>query len=306
MKTQCTSFRPLSCSSRSSDGARAQGDLIEYTGFLNVTIRGKFVRLEALTVRRAETTGRLPIALIAHAKPTTQAQMGDHHVQNYVNQARDLARRGWLAVIVMRRGFGASDGPQPVPVSCASTSLLERFDADADDLAATLSAIAQRSYADPTRIIAIGVSGGGAAVTALSARNPPGLAAVINVSGGLRFESCSREDVLASAFRTYGARSRVPSLWVYARNDSFFGPLLVERMRAAFLEGGGDAKLVMLEPQGTDGHQIFVTGAGRMKWLQEEMDSFLRFLKLPTWTPADVNALMQNLGTNPSRGFVER
>ncbi len=77
-------------------------------------------------------------------------------------------------------------------------------------------------------------------------------------------------------------------------------------MRAAFLEGGGDAKLVMLEPQGTDGHQIFVTGAGRMKWLQEEMDSFLRFLKLPTWTPADVNALMQNLGTNPSRGFVER
>jgi hypothetical protein len=36
------------------------------------------------------------------------------------------------------------------------------------------------------------------------------------------------------------------------------------------------------------------------------MDSFLRFLKLPTWTPADVNALMQNLGTNPSRGFVER
>ncbi len=134
-----------------ADGARAQGDLIEYTGFLNVTIRGKFVRLEALTVRRAETTGRLPIALIAHAKPTTQAQMGDHHVQNYVNQARDLARRGWLAVIVMRRGFGASDGPQPVPVSCASTSLLERFDADADDLAATLSAIAQRSYAEITR-----------------------------------------------------------------------------------------------------------------------------------------------------------
>ena len=43
---------------------------------------------------------------------------------------------------------------------------------------------------------------------------------------------------LVAAFRAYGARSRVPSLWIYARNDSFFRPELVERMRAAFAEGG--------------------------------------------------------------------
>ena len=126
------------------------------------------------------------------------------------------------------------------------------------------------------------------------------------VSGGLRFESCPKEDLLLAAFRAYGARSRVPSLWLYAKNDSFFGPDLVERMRAAFLEGNGDAKLVMLEPQGKDGHQMFGTASGRMKWLPE-MDGFLRFLKLPTWTRTDVDALMRKLGLREgARGFVER
>jgi len=286
--------------------AQAQSDLIEDAGFLRVTIGGRLVRLESLTVKRADATGRLPIALIAHGKPTTQGRMSDQHVQDNIRQARDLARRGWLAVVVMRRGFGASDGPQPVPLTCTSTSLLGRFDGDADDLAATLNTIAQRTDADATRIIAIGVSAGGAAVTALSARNPPGLVAVVNVSGGLRFESCPKEDALLSAFRGYGTKSRVPSLWIYAKNDSFFGPELVERMRGAFLDGGGDAKLVMLEPEGKDGHAIFSTAAGRVKWLPE-MDGFLRFLKLPTWTRTDVNALMQKLGTpERSRAFIER
>ena len=77
-------------------------------------------------------------------------------------------------------------------------------------------------------------------------------------------------------------------------------------MRAAFLEGGGDAKLVMLEPEGKEGHAMFGTTSGRMKWLPE-MDSLLRFLKLPTWTNADVSALMRKLGTKETgRGFVER
>lgn len=284
----------------------AQEDLLEETNFLNVTIRGKLVRLEALTVKRVTAAGRLPIILIAHGKPTTQGRMSDQHVKNYVLQARDLARRGWLAVVVMRRGFGASDGPGPAPFICATSSLLGRFNSDADELAATLDAVAQRADADTTRVAAIGVSAGGAAVVALSARNPPGLMAVINVSGGLRSESCAAvtEDALVTAVRAFGVKSRVPSLWVYAKNDSFFGPDLVERMRSAFLDGGGDAKLVMLEPEGKDGHAIFSTPGGRAKWLPE-MDGFFRYRKLPTWTRIDVDALMQKLNTK-NRELAER
>jgi dienelactone hydrolase len=288
------------------DATRAQDDLIEEASPLHVTIGRRVVRLETLTVKRAGTAGRLPIALIAHGKPTTQGRMSDRHADEYLPQARDLARRGWLAVVVMRRGFGNSDGPQPVPLSCASGSLVERFDADADDMQATLATVAQRPDADATRVIAIGVSAGGAAVMSLSARNPPGLRAAINVSGGLRFNSCPKEDLLVAAFGDYGARSRVPSLWIYAENDSYFGPDLVHRMRAAFREAGGDSKLVMFEAESYDGHQLFGNGRGRMKWLPE-LDGFLRYLKLPTWTQQDVTALMQKAGAKEtSRGTVER
>ena len=105
-----------------------------------------------------------------------------------------------------------------------SNSFLERLEGDADDLAATLRSVAQRPDADPAHVIVIGESAGGAAGIALAARHPPGLQAVINVSGGLRFEECPKEEELVAAFRAYGARSRVPSLWIYARNDSFFRP----------------------------------------------------------------------------------
>src|SRR5882724_1710227 len=159
----------------SAQANTADSDLIEDPAFLRVTINEGTVRLEGLVVKRKDATGKLPVALIAHGKPATQGRMLDDHAVEYVRQARDLARRGYLAVVAMRRGYGASDGPAPVPLSCASPSLLGRFASEADDLQAILNTIAKRPDADPARIIAIGVSAGGAAVTALSARNPAGL-----------------------------------------------------------------------------------------------------------------------------------
>src|SRR5262249_30760296 len=157
---------------------------------------GHDVRLEGLTVKRADAGGRLPIALITHGQPAGLQSQRDIHVEGLKGQAKDLASRGWLAVGVIRRGFGQSDGPMPAPVSCQSTSLVQRFSSDADDLEAVLNLVAQRPDADPTRMIAIGASAGGAAVIALSARNPKNLAGVINVSGGLRFPNCPKEDLL--------------------------------------------------------------------------------------------------------------
>jgi dienelactone hydrolase len=281
-------------------------DLVEDTSFLRVTIGQRTVRVESLVVKRRDATGKLPIALIAHGKPSSEGRMLDERSGDYARQARDLARRGWLAVVTMRRGYGASDGPAAVPLTCASATLGERFAADADDLQAVLAAIAKRPDADPSRMIAIGVSAGGAAVAALSARNPPGLMAVINVSGGLRFPTCPKEDALVAAFKDYGAKSRVPQLWIYAKNDSFFPSELVTRMQNAFLDGGGDVKLVVFDAdERYDGHVLFRHPSGRGKWLPQ-MDAFLRFNKLPTWTRDDVNALLKRLDAKEtSRGFVE-
>jgi len=283
----------------------ASDDLIETPEFFTVTIAGRLVRLEGLTVKRADAAGRMPVALITHGKPPTRGRMREQHASDLAPQARDLAERGWLAVAVMRRGFGASDGPMPAPVTCGSRSLVKRFDADADDLQATLERIAKRPDADPTRMIAIGASAGGVAVTALAARNPKGLTAVVSISGGLHFDNCDKDDALVAAIRSYGAKSRVPSLWVYADNDRLFGPAIVARMHAAFLEAGGDVKLIALPPIGRNGHTIFDSARGRDRWLPE-LDSFLRFHKLPTWPAQDVDRLARKLKSNEKYlGFLE-
>lgn len=280
-------------------------DFLEENGFFRVTIAGRSYRLEALTVKRSDGIGRLPIALIAHGKPGNLQGMLDDHAKNFVEVARDLASRGWLAVAVIRRGFGQSDGPMPSPVTCQSTSFIPRFTADADDLEATLNFISGRPDADPSRMIAIGVSAGGAAVMALSARNPTNLRAVINISGGLRMENCPKEEALVQAFKDFGAKSRVPTLWMYTKNDSLFGPELVGRMHDAFLNEGGDVKFVMFDPIGQEGHTLFSSGVGRFRWLQQ-MDGFLRFYGLPTWQRRDVDALLKQLnGVERNRAFVE-
>jgi hypothetical protein len=76
-------------------------------------------------------------------------------------------------------------------------------------------------------MMAFGVSGGGGAVVALSARTIPGLKVVVNVSGGFALLNCDKNsDRLVEAMRYYGARSRVPNLWHYAKTDSIFSPSL--------------------------------------------------------------------------------
>ncbi|MGD9919985.1 MAG: dienelactone hydrolase family protein [Pseudorhodoplanes sp.] len=275
--------------------------------FFRATLENRSVRLEGLIVKRSDLAGRkLPVALITHGKSSHLTDMLESKASDYIGPARDLARRGWLAVVVMRRGFGQSDGPMAAAVSCSTTSFADRFAADADDLEGALTAVTRRPDADPSRAIAIGVSAGGAAVVALAARNPKNLRGVISISGGLRMPDCPKEDVLVNAFRDFGLVSRIPNLWIYARNDSFFGPELVERLQTVFLDGGGDIKLVMYPKFGKDGHSLFNAAAGKLQWLME-MDAFLRFHGLPAARRDHIADLMKLLRLESrQRGFLDR
>ncbi len=274
-------------------------------GYLRVEINGRPWRLETRIVKRTDLTGKLPIALITHGSADSPAQRLNQHASSLEAQAKDLAWRGYLAVAVMRRGFGSSDGPMPEPTNCPVKTYLNRFNSDADDLQAALVAIAKRPDADPETIVAVGVSAGGPALIALGARNPKGLKGIVNISGGLVSLSCPNEDALVDAFRTFNVRNRVPQLWAYAANDSLFGPGLVDRLRNASLDGGGDVKLIRYENMGRDGHDIFSTPDGRFAWLAE-MDGFLRANQLPTWKYSEVARLMDVLKFKPTdRTFLE-
>ena len=284
-------------------------ELATQEGFVNARVGGKLVRFETFVARLKDLPAgqtRLPIALIAHGKPPTDGRMTDMRARAYGPAARDFALRGYLAVVVMRRGFGRSDGPSPVAVSCGEKTFGERFEADADDMEAALAVVSQRPDADPDNVVAIGVSAGGAAIVTLAARNPKGLRAVVNVSGGLRIEGCAKDNLLVSPITDAGGRAKAKSVWIYAENDSFFPPAIVDKMHEGYLEKGGDVRRVRVPAMGTDGHSMFGTLNGRRIWLSEA-DTLLRDVGLPTWSQANVRGLLHALKlTDKQSSFIER
>jgi dienelactone hydrolase len=230
-------------------------------------------------------------------------------------QARDLAQRGYLAVVMIRRSFGNSDGipglPGGAPYSTCEPHLQTLLDVTADDLAATLAAISERPDADPGRVILIGQSAAGPGVLALAARGLPGLRAVVMISGGVRCGSGNNADLgtlrqvpdfLARLLTTFGARVTVPSLWIYAPNDSFFSEPMARQMHAAYAGAGAPANFVMVGDLGEDGHNLFTAFEGRERWLAA-LDMFLQQHGLPTWSNDLVDQVMRQGGIPPANRY---
>ena len=285
------------------------GDLVQEWQYLRVKIGGKDVRLEALFVKRADARGRLPIVFFNHGRPARPEMTLDQSLTGNdpgINLLADMARRGWLAVAIHRRGYGLSDGPAQADSPCTVDAFMAWMNADADDIEASIDVVAKRPDADPARMISMGGSAGGAASLALGARNPPGLAAVVNIAGGEHWTGCAaiRESIPVD-FRTLGSRSHVPNLWLFAKNDLNHPLDQIEVMRAAFAGAGADLKLVLLEPIGEDGHTGMYSIVGRTQWLVE-LDSFLRAHNLPTWPISNVDVVLQRLQWPQSqRAFVQ-
>ena len=287
-------------SAMASATAGLDNELLEERTFLTVqNDKGRF-RLEALVVKPAKADGRLPIALITHGKNAKAEENQALRADMMLPQARDFAARGWLAVVVLRRGYGQSDGLPGVSrgaayMACENADLARGFEVEADDLDGALKVVAARPDADGSRAIAIGQSLGGGVVLAFAARRPAGLLGVVNVSGGAwrtngEGNVCQHADLVA-AMATLGARTRIPTLWLYAENDSLFPPELVTRMRDAYAASGGRAELRMFPPVVHDGHRLFADFGGRVKWLRA-VDGFLQTHGMPNANLARAEMVM--------------
>ena len=241
--------------------------------------------LEALLVRPA-TGGPWPLALLSHGTPTDPAERPKMSPYLLYRQAVEFARRGFAALVVLRRGYGDSGGSYAESTCCNPGLFPSSFQATSADLHAAIAAMKGRSDVTTQGMIAVGTSAGGLASVALAADSTPGLAAVINFAGGRRWRKPGGEDIqptdsetaLVAAYKLLGARARLPMLWIYAANDSYFGPGLVRRMHEAFTAAGGQARLINLPAFGDDGHYLFSRG-------------------IATWTPiVDEFLRSQNLG----------
>lgn len=232
--------------------------------------------LEAMLLRPSGAR-RYPLALISHGTPREVAARASMSPYRSYRQALEFARRGFAALVVMRRGYGDSGGPYAENSGpCGRRDYLRTAWQSASDLRAAIDAMKSRDDVSTDGMIAVGISAGGFATLALSANAPKGLAAAINFAGGRGSRAdndvCD-EDALVRAFATLGRTSRIPTLWIYAPNDKYFGPELVRRLHAGFTEAGGQVRFIDVPPFGEDGHTLYSRGISQ--WTPM-VDSFLR------------------------------
>ena len=275
--------------------------------------------LEALLVRPA-ASGRYPLALISHGTPRDSADRATMTARSYYRIALEFARRGFAALIVMRRGYGTSPGGLADSYgSCASAAYKPAAAAAVADLSAAVDAMKKRDDVSLQGMIAVGHSAGGLATIALAAQAPQGLAAAINFAGGRGSYSPGKicnENGLVQTFGAFGKTSRIPMLWVYAENDMFFAPPLAHRLYDAFRTSGGSAAFIDAPPYGQDGHYLFSVD-GRPQWTPL-VDVFLRDHELGAKTilsapdipaprqlsNASMDEFTQYLGKGPHKAFA--
>jgi dienelactone hydrolase len=144
-------------------------------------------------------------------------------------------------------------------------------------------------WVDADHIVVAGQSYGGLATIALGTKDLPGVRALLNFAGGLKDNSdrCAWRTSLVAAFAEYGAKSKIPSLWMYGENDSLFGPDLATRLHNAFEQAGGHAHLVEFGAFKRDSHGMLASRDGEKVWLPDT-EKFLQAVGMPTKVLYDI------------------
>jgi dienelactone hydrolase len=206
--------------------------------------------------------GKHPLAVITHGSSRNTAEHADVTPWQELPQALWFARRGWVALVIVRRGYGTSGGDPDSNHGghCPQTDYQEAGEYSAEDMRFAIDYARGLPQVDATHVIAAGVSTGGFATVALTEKAPLGLEAAINFAGGRGSKAdhdvCNPGD-LVTAFRNFGQHSRTPMLWIYAQNDKFFWPELAHKFDEAFRSKGGQDQFVLAPPDGDDGHHLF-------------------------------------------------
>jgi dienelactone hydrolase len=126
--------------------------------------------LEAMLVRPA-AAGPFPLALISHGSPPDPQERPKMSPYGMYRQAIEFTRRGFAALVVMRRGYGDSGGSYAESTCCNASLYSSSFQATSADLRAAIAAMNGRNDVTTQGMIAVGASAGGLASVALASRS---------------------------------------------------------------------------------------------------------------------------------------
>jgi len=243
-------------------------------------------------VFRPPGDGPFPVLIYSHGRSSAEADRARTGFPDPRGHIRYWRSKGFAVVAPVRPGYGATGGPDEedsgvrydIFGNCwGEPEFARSAAAAATAIEATLRWVRAQSWADATRIVLAGASMGGLASVASASANPRGVVAYINFSGGTggsgerRPEHSCGSETMEGLMSTYGRSTHVPSLWLYAENDSYWGSSWPRAWHRAYERAGNPTELVMTAPvAGADGHLLLVRGS--RLWAQH-VDRFLEELR---------------------------
>ena len=225
-------------------------------------------------IYRPGAPGPAPLVVINHGSPGDAAARPTMRPYACGSEAvRWFTERGFIAAIPMRRGYGRTGGPWAEGFGgCGSGDYGPAGRETARDILAVVRVMQGRPDVAPGAAMVVGQSAGGWGSLALAAENPPEVALIVNMAGGrggwqggVPNQVC-RADQLVRVAGEFGATARIPTLWIYTANDSFFDPALAARMAEAWRGAGAPADVQALPAFGRDGHGLFSAAGGSEIW----------------------------------------
>lgn len=219
-----------------------------------------------ITHFRPAGAGPFPAIVINHGR--SAANRAEPGRWRYLPIVRYWVRRGFAVLVPTRMGYGELGQAVDPEYSgvCSNPDYAQPVDAMATQIAKAAEFASQQSWIDGRRVLLLGISYGGVGVLAATARKPAGVIGAINFSGGLGGnperrpgDPCQGQKI-GGIIADAGAHARLPTLWLYADNDRYWGAEWPRRWHEAYTKAGGKAELAAFAPIGEDGHKLVGTG----------------------------------------------
>jgi len=225
------------------------------------------------TLFRPSGPGPFPLVVINHGTTQNAERRRLLKLSEFDTMAQWFVGHGFAVAVPQRPGHGETGGDyREDQGGCDEADFARAGLGAADSIAAAVAYLRTQPFAQRSGVIVVGQSAGGWAALALASRAPAGVRAVIDFAGGLGGRSWDRPDnncapdrLIATAGE-FGRTARIPTLWVYTENDTYFPPRLSGAMAAAFRAAGGKADYALLPAFGDDGHFMAERAGSETVW----------------------------------------
>ncbi|MDE5444263.1 dienelactone hydrolase [Bradyrhizobium sp. CSA207] len=240
--------------------------------------------------------GPFPLAIMNHGVSLKTVDRSFFPLVEFRDAAKWFARRGYLVMAPVGTGYAAAAidipehglyGPFFSKVgNCTNPNFHDAGRAVAQVGLWIIDYMVAEKRVLPKDAVVVGQSAGGWASSALSSVNPPQVKAIITFAAGRggrvdgKPNNNCAPDKLVEATADFGRTSRVPMLWFYIENDTFFGPALSKRMHDAFTAAGGRAEYHLMPPLGDEGH-FFIGSPDTIAIWSPLVEKFLDAQKQP-------------------------